>query len=108
MTRRPKRGASPPRSGSSVQFYEERYRHEREFETVDELRESASQRGEPLAKLCIAWALANPTITSVILGAGRPDQLRDTIGAADLPVDAELKKQLDELTAGYRRGDAER
>ena len=44
----------------------------------------------------------------MILGASRLDQLADTLAAADLALDGELKKQLDELTAEYRRGDAAR
>jgi aryl-alcohol dehydrogenase-like predicted oxidoreductase len=52
--------------------------------------------------------LANPAITSTILGASRLDQLTDTLSAVDLEIDAELKAQLDDLTAEYRRGDAVR
>jgi hypothetical protein len=33
-------------------MYQRRYWHQREFETVEKLREFAAQRGEPLAKLC--------------------------------------------------------
>ena len=54
------------------------------------------------------WALAHLVITSVIQGAGRLDQLADTLSAADLALAAELKKQFDELAAEFRRGDAAR
>ena len=49
--------------------------------------------------------LANPVITSAILGASRPEQLADTLAAADLQLDAGLKTRLDELSAEYRMGD---
>ena len=105
----PDKGRFSAEVGSSfAAVYQERYWHERQFETVEKLGEIAKQRGVPLPTLSVAWVLANPAITSVILGASRPDQLADTLAAADLALDGELKKQLDELTAEYRRGDATR
>ena len=64
----------------------------------------ATEIGEPLPKLAIAWVLANPIVTSAILGASRPDQLTDTLGAVDLEVPAELKAKLDDITDQYRSG----
>jgi aryl-alcohol dehydrogenase-like predicted oxidoreductase len=94
--------------GKFAEIYQDRYWHKRQFETVEKLGEIAKLRGEPLAKLSIAWVLANPAITSVILGASRLDQLTDTLAADDLQLDGELKQHLDELTVEYRRGDATR
>jgi aryl-alcohol dehydrogenase-like predicted oxidoreductase len=64
--------------------------------------------GETLPQLAVAWILGNPAITSVILGASRTGQLNDTLAAADYALAPDLKSQLDELTAEYRRGDAGR
>jgi len=50
--------------------------------------------------------ITDPIITSAILGASRVDQLANTLAAVDLVLDAELKKELDELTEEYRRRDA--
>ena len=58
-----------------------------------------------LARLAIAWVLANPVITSPIVGASRPEQLDDAIAAADKDLDHALKARLDELTYEYRLGD---
>jgi 1-deoxyxylulose-5-phosphate synthase len=104
----PEKGRFSPEIGQFGAIYQSRYWHEREFQTVEKLRDVASQSGEPLPKLSIAWVLANPTITSAILGASRLDQLTDTLAAVDLTIDTDLKKQLDELTVEYRRGDAVR
>ena len=104
----PEKGRFSQEIGKFGEVYQERYWHRRQFESVEQLRAIAKERGKPLATLAIAWILANPVITSVILGASRIDQLADTLAAADLAVDGELKKQLDELTAEYRRGDAAR
>jgi aryl-alcohol dehydrogenase-like predicted oxidoreductase len=85
-------------------LYHERYWHQQQFESVEHMKTLAGEIGEPLPKAAIAWVLANPTITSAILGASRPDQLTDTLGAVDLEVPAELKTKLDEITDQYRWG----
>jgi aryl-alcohol dehydrogenase (NADP+) len=61
-----------------------------------------------LTTAAVAWVLANPVVTSAIIGASRPEQLGDTLAAADVKLDGGLKKKLDELTVEYRRGDAVR
>jgi 1-deoxyxylulose-5-phosphate synthase len=61
-----------------------------------------------LTKLSVAWVLANPAITSAIIGASRPDQLTDTLAAIDLELNTELKAKLDDATVEYRWGDAAR
>jgi 1-deoxyxylulose-5-phosphate synthase len=89
-------------------MYRARYWREREFETLEQLIAVARVSGEPLPKLSIAWILANSAITSVILGASRSEQLKDTLAAADYSLALELKATLDDLTAEHRRGDAGR
>jgi aryl-alcohol dehydrogenase (NADP+) len=58
-----------------------------------------------LAGLAVAWMLAEPAITSPIVGASRPDQLDDVLPATEKPLDAALKARLDEITREYRQGD---
>jgi aryl-alcohol dehydrogenase-like predicted oxidoreductase len=89
-------------------MYTDRYWHEREFDTVDELRKLADQAGTSLVTLSVAWVLANKAVTAPIIGASRPEQLDATLAAAGFSLDAELKRQLDELTHDYRMGDAPR
>ncbi len=52
--------------------------------------------------------LANPTITAPIIGASKPEQLDDSLKAAEMPLQADLKQRLDELTRTYRMGEAAR
>jgi len=89
-------------------LYHERYWHQQEFDTVESLKTVASEVGEPLSKVAIAWVLANPVVTSAILGASRPDQLTDTIAAVDLDLPAALKAKMDDITHPYRFGDSAR
>jgi aryl-alcohol dehydrogenase (NADP+) len=91
--------------GTAAERYQDRYWHAREFETVEALRPLAAEAGMPLARLAVAWMLAEPAITSPIVGASRPDQLDDVLPATEKPLDAALKARLDEMTREYRRGD---
>jgi L-glyceraldehyde 3-phosphate reductase len=46
-----------------------------------ELNRIAAERGQSLAQLAVAWALRDPRITSVVLGASSVAQLEDTVAA---------------------------
>jgi len=106
--------AAPPPEGSRFtlgwagQLYQERYWNERAFDTVAALRKLADQAGVSLVTLSVAWVLANKAVTAPIIGASRPEQLGASLAAVDYALDADLKRQLDELTHEYRLGDAAR
>jgi aryl-alcohol dehydrogenase (NADP+) len=106
------RSAPPPEGrftlGNAAANYQNRYWHEREFDTVEQLTGVAAEAGLSMVTLAVAWVLANPAVTSPIIGASRPDQLDDSLAAADVTLDAELLSRLDELTRPYRMGDAAR
>ncbi|WAC63106.1 aldo/keto reductase [Pseudoxanthomonas sp. SL93] len=53
-------------------------------ERVRRFTRLAGELGEKPAPLAIAWCLRNPHVSSVILGASRPEQLRENLGALDL------------------------
>jgi aryl-alcohol dehydrogenase-like predicted oxidoreductase len=61
-----------------------------------------------MTTLAVRWVLDNPVITAPILGASRPDQLDAAVAALDAPLDADLRRRLDELTHEYRFGDNQR
>jgi 1-deoxyxylulose-5-phosphate synthase len=94
--------------GTAGGLYQDRYWHDTEFDTVEELRQLAEQAGVSLVTLSVAWVMANPAITAPIIGASRPDQLAQSLAAADLVLDEDLKQQLDDATHQYRMGDAPR
>ncbi|MGI0491429.1 aldo/keto reductase [Alkalinema pantanalense CENA528] len=94
--------------GAAAERYQDRYWHDREFNTVEELRTVADAAGLSLTTLSLAWVLANPIITAPIIGASRPEQLTDSLKAIEVKLDASLKQKLDDITAEYRRGDAVR
>jgi aryl-alcohol dehydrogenase (NADP+) len=94
--------------GSAGDRYQERYWHEQMFATVEELGRLAAEAGMTLAQLAVAWCLAQPAITSPIIGASKPGQLADAVAAVDSPLDADLLAQLDRLTRPYRLADVDR
>lgn len=94
--------------GTAADRYQDRYWHDREFATVDELRPLAAEAGMSLTQLAVAWVLANPAVTAPIVGASRPEQLDDCVKALAQPLDADLKARLDATTAEYRKGDTGR
>jgi aryl-alcohol dehydrogenase-like predicted oxidoreductase len=102
----PDKGRFSAELGNFGAMYHARYWNQRQFETIGNLQSVVAATGEPLTKLAVAWILANPAITSVILGASRTEQLTDTLAAADYSLDSKLKTSLDDLTTDYRLGDA--
>ena len=88
--------------GSAAGRYQDRYWHDPVFDTVDELKRLAEEAGMPLVTMAVAWCLAQPAITSPIVGASRPDQLQASVAALDVTLDADLVRRIDELTTGYR------
>src|ERR1700678_4035349 len=94
--------------GTAARNYQERYWHDREFDTVEKLVPLAEEAGVSLVTLAVAWVLANPAIAAPIIGASRPDQLDANLAATTFEIDETLKQQLDEITHDYRMGDAPR
>ena len=94
--------------GAAAKNYQDRYWHDKEFDTIEALVPLADEAGVSLVTLAVAWVLANPAITAPIIGASRPDQLEANLAAVDYKLDPALKARLDEATIEYRMGDAPR
>ena len=54
------------------------------FAQVERLRQHFEGRGVALVHAAIAWVLAQPGITSAIVGASRPEQIADSLMAVDV------------------------
>ncbi|WVT72210.1 aldo/keto reductase [Sinorhizobium chiapasense] len=57
---------------------------EQGFKLVERMRGIADHHGASVAQVAIAWLLAKKAVSSVLLGASKPHQLKDNLGAADL------------------------
>ncbi|UOR06705.1 aldo/keto reductase [Hymenobacter aerilatus] len=69
------------------------------WRVLDALRAVATQAGRPLAQVALAWATAQPGITSLILGASRLEQLHDNLASLDLTLTPNQLQQLSEASA---------
>ncbi len=87
-------------------LYRERYWHDSAFDAVERIRALAGQSGLSLPTLATAWVMGRPGVTSVILGATRPEQLDLALAASDVHLEPVLLRQLDAITAQFRMGDA--
>jgi aryl-alcohol dehydrogenase-like predicted oxidoreductase len=63
------------------------------------LRQVATETGASVARVALAWQLTRPFVTSIIIGAKRPEQLADNLAATELTLSAEQVKQLDAASA---------
>jgi len=55
----------------------------------------AAEAGLTPAQLAVAWVLQNPNVSAAIVGASRPEQVRDNVGAAGKKLDAGLMRAID-------------
>ncbi|MDB5879945.1 MAG: aldo/keto reductase [Variovorax sp.] len=62
---------------------------DRAFDVVDAMRPMAESRGVSVAQIALGWLLDQPQVTSVIVGAKRPQQLADNIAATEVKLTAE-------------------
>src|SRR5579875_308859 len=76
-------------SGRTRNIYHGRYWHQEQFAAVERLKEFFAARNRSLVQAAIAWVLAQPGITSAIVGASSAAQLRQSLPAAEITLDAE-------------------
>ena len=62
------------------------------------LNDIAAQRGQTLAQMAVAWVLRDPRVTSALIGASKPAQISELVGAVkNLNFDAATLSAIDEL-----------
>src|SRR6478736_860841 len=71
---------------------------DRAYDCIDAMRPIAEAHGVSVAQIALAWLLHQPQVTSVIVGAKRPDQLADNIAATSVVLDAAELAQLDQVS----------
>lgn len=68
------------------------------LDKVTKLNELAKQRGQSLAQMALAWILRDGDITSVLIGASKPEQILDNLGMLQsAPFSEEERKKIDEI-----------
>jgi aryl-alcohol dehydrogenase-like predicted oxidoreductase len=72
---------------------------ERAYDVIDALRLVAARHEVGVARVALAWVLAQPGVTSAIIGAKRPEQLAENLAAVELELTAQDLAELDAVSA---------
>ena len=73
------------------------YANSQGYAIIDALTEISQTHHIAIPQIAIAWLLANPTVTSAIIGANKVDQLLETLKATAVTLSPEEKARLDNL-----------
>lgn len=98
LTGKYRRGAAPPAGSRAAEKPEWIWKTDDAlFDRLEEIEKVAGEAMMPMARLAIAWTLAQPAIASVIFGVKNMSQIEDAVAASEARVDAELLRRLDEI-----------
>jgi aryl-alcohol dehydrogenase-like predicted oxidoreductase len=86
-------GGANPFSGAFTKFTERNWR------ILETLRTVAAESNRPPAQVALAWNLAQPEISSIILGASKPEQLNDNLTSLEISLSPEQLVKLNEASA---------
>ncbi|MCK9905043.1 aldo/keto reductase [Parafrankia colletiae] len=94
----------PPPSGSratagSGAGFIARFLTDEVLGAVQDLRPIAADAGLTMAQLAVAWVLQNTNVASAIVGASRPEQVKDNVGASGVVLEPALLARIDEVLA---------
>ncbi len=67
-----------------MDWLKKRVMHKEQLEKVEKLQKLARELEISLPKLAIAWVLKNKNVSTAILGASKPEQLKETLTAIDI------------------------
>jgi len=99
LTGKYRRGQEPPVDsrfgwGDYGRMYQRRYWSDRMFDVAEAVEAVGREIGASAARVALAWLLAQPGVTAPIVGASRPEQLDDSVGALEVRL---TEQQLDRL-----------
>lgn len=83
-------------SGSGINA---EYLSEKTLTAVQALRPLADDAGISMATLALAWVLKNDNVSAAIVGATRPEQVRENVKASGVKLDDEVFTKMDEILA---------
>jgi aryl-alcohol dehydrogenase-like predicted oxidoreductase len=96
---RESRAADTTRGGSGL--IQQLTNDERAYVVLDEARTIATAHNVPVAQVALGWMLANPVITSPIIGARTVEQLTEVVGAVEVTLRAEEIERLNTVSKGF-------
>jgi aryl-alcohol dehydrogenase-like predicted oxidoreductase len=106
LTGKYKRGEEPPEGARFADASNPIYRrrlNDRIYDVVDGLEPIAKEKNCTLSQLALAWVLRQPGVTSPIIGPRTMEQYTDNLGALDVEITDDDRKQINRI---IRRGDS--
>jgi aryl-alcohol dehydrogenase-like predicted oxidoreductase len=94
---KPPEGTRFSLGGKTGPLYRERYWQQAQLDAVGRLKQFLDARRRSLTQVAVAWVLAQPGVTCAIVGASRPEQLDESLGAVGVTLDAEERAACDEV-----------
>ena len=97
-------GQPPPKDSRAASpemntFWSDDLRSDKVLTAVQELRPIAARLGITLAELALAWVLRDPSVSSAIVGASRPQQVDDNVAASGVIIPDEELGEIDRVLA---------
>ena len=92
-------GSNGPEGARRTVFDFPPVNRDRAWPCIDAMRKIADAKGVSVARVALAYVLAKPFVTSVIIGAKTIEQLEDNLAAAELQLYFDEMKALDEVSA---------
>jgi aryl-alcohol dehydrogenase-like predicted oxidoreductase len=71
---------------------------EKAFDIIDVMKNIADEKKSTVAQIALAWLLHQPAVTSVIIGANKPEQLTDNLKSVEITLSADELSKLDEVS----------
>ncbi|MFM7351112.1 MAG: aldo/keto reductase family protein [Actinomycetota bacterium] len=82
-----------------------RWMRDEVLSAVQNLKPIAEANGLTLAQLAVAWVLQNPNVSSAIIGATKPAQIKENVKAAGVKLDGETMKAIDRALGSLPESD---
>jgi aryl-alcohol dehydrogenase-like predicted oxidoreductase len=98
LTGKFRRGQAAPEGARRSSFGFPLIDEERGFDAVEALEKLANEKAATIPQMALAWLLAQPGVSSVIIGANKMAQLEDNLKAADVRLSAEEAARLSAAT----------
>nr|WP_319511011.1 aldo/keto reductase [uncultured Draconibacterium sp.] len=86
------------KEGRRVNFDFPPVNKEKAFDIVDVMRKIAETKNVSVAQIALSWLLHQPAVSSVIIGANKPEQLADNLDSVNVQLNNDELKQLDEVS----------
>ncbi len=72
---------------------------------IQEIKPIAQEINLTLSQLAVAWVLQNPAVSSAIIGASNPEQIRENVIASSVKLQPEIMDQIDSVLKGFAEYD---